>query len=187
MFELKNYQTKELAFALREHKSKWFDMWQILNEEKRFHLIPGSNIATIYQIAEYFDVPYKLIQCIDKNHHTGNEIERVYTHGDEFRYLALGKRYVTFEGIRHIQYEYKGFSIHVPTSGSLCYSPISVLYFIPYITDSVVASRITVKLIKYLSKFDSFVEQCRSIIADLKKYEDEELAKQVQKTKRQRL
>ena len=38
------------------------------------------------------------------------------------------------------------------------------------------------KLIKYLSKFDSFGEQCCSLITDLKKYEDEEFAQQVQRT-----
>lgn len=147
MFEL-NTRNEQRCFIQLLNHTRWYDVWKMMNEVKPLHLIPGLNVATIYQLSEYFDVPLRLLKNIETKYHLGDPISRQFVSSDELGFLALSKQRVKFEGVQHWQYDFRDFSIHTAAAGAMCYSPKLIEEFLPYIKGSQVCSDIIRKVIK---------------------------------------
>lgn len=173
-------QKRSHLISLMEHM-RWLDVWKIMNQIKPIRLIPGLNMVTIYQIAEYFEVPLRLIKNIEKKYRIDDPFGRRYVQNDEFCFLALNKKQVTFEGVQHWQYDFKDFSIHTAASGVICYSPQLMESFIPYIDESEVCSKIVCELIKKFDFNNKGYLQLNMLLRDFKAYEEAKNKKAIQK------
>lgn len=181
---LNRYYTSEQKrshFISLMGRMRWFDVWKIMNCVKPIHLIPGINMVTIYQIAEYFEVPLRLIKNIEKKYNINDPIGRRYIQSDELCYLSLNKKQAMFEGVRHWQYEFKDFSIHTAAAGVICYSPQLMESFIPYIDESEVCSKIICEIIKKFDFNGKGYLQLDMLHCDFQAYEELEAKKVIKK------
>lgn len=175
MFELKTEKEREVLRKflpyIRDYK-----LWQLMNEIKPICLIPGLNMVTIYQFADYFGISMRQIKSIENKYHLGNCWSRRYLQSDEFEWLAWNKRKIDYEGVQHWCYDFKDFSIHMAAAGAICYSPYLVMEFLPYIKGSQVCSDILTRVLKNVDP-DSYsytIPELKQIKQSLFDYEAEE-------------
>ncbi len=185
MFELKRtYPKQPQQFRLLLEHERWYKIWQIMNEVKPIHLIPGLNMMTVYQLSEYFEVPVRFIHKIENKYHLGNPIDRRFVRSDEFSFLALNKKRVLYEGVNHWQYDFKDFSIHMAAAGAICYSPMLIEDFLPYITGvSQVCSDIVLKIIKSFSYDTLRCLGAEGLLRSVEEYEAEQRRIEAKKAK----
>lgn len=184
MFELKrSYHKQPQQFKLLLERVGWYKIWKIMNEVKPIHLIPGLNMMTVYQLSEYFEIPVRLIQNVEKKYHLGNSITRRYVQSDEFSFLALNKKRVYFDGVQHWQYDFRDFSIHMASAGAICYSPQLIEEFLPYITGSQVCSDIVVKIIKSIPRDTLRYMSAEGLLQSVEEYEIEQQKNEAEKAK----
>ena len=148
-FQLDEYASGVLEKIVKEGDFCPYTAWKNLNKVKKLQIIPGLNMVTIYQVAEYFEVPLHQIQNIytqkikesfsDYNYHMRSR----FVGASEFKMFALSSKTVMFEGVKHREYQYRDFSIHIPGCGSICFYPYEVIWFVPYIKDSYICSKVT--------------------------------------------
>lgn len=104
LLELSNYDQLIITKFLCDPPAsmRWHRIWEMMNEVKPFPLIPGLNMATIYQVAEYFDVPLDMIYKIEKrNNVQANPLDRQNVTCTEFEFLSLGKRRINYKHTQH--------------------------------------------------------------------------------------
>lgn len=175
MFEMNKTQKEYFSELLAS--MRWYDVWKTMNEVKPLPLIPGLNMVTVYQLAEYFGISVGFIKNVEKKNGVINyQLNRRLVKPDELKYLAFKTNLITYEGVRHISYKFKGFSIHASTSGTVCYTPQAVVNFLPYITGSKVCAEITSRIIKgYDYTGRASLQRC--LLNPLIKYEESETKK----------
>lgn len=176
MFELKTEKEREGFRKLLPYISP-YKIWQTMNDVRTMYLIPGLNMVTIYQFAEYFEIPIRQIKSIENKHRGLRDMfSRRYLQSDEFEWLAWNKRRIVFEGVQHWRYDFKDFSIHMAAAGALCYSPYLIMCFLPYIKGSKVCSDIITKLLQNinLDYYSYSIPELKQIKQSLSDYEAEE-------------
>ena len=107
MFEMNKTQKEYFSELLAS--MRWYDVWKTMNEVKPLPLIPGLNMVTVYQLAEYFGISVGFIKNIEKKNGVINyQLNRRLVKPDELKYLAFKTNLITYEGVRHISYKFKG-------------------------------------------------------------------------------
>lgn len=125
-------------------------IWKAINDVKVVPIIPGLNIITTYQLAEYFGVSNQSIKRIHQRHISGTD--------SPLRSCILGANMLkefsvswetleTSEG-RRIKIDYPKFSILIPPSGIICFPAMEILTFISNLKGSSVNSKIIENLIR---------------------------------------
>lgn len=124
-------------------------IWNTINSVKKVPVIPGLNILTIYQVAEYFSSSYQSVKRIyQKFIQNGYPLKSYSLGANTLKEFAMSWETLKNEDGKRIRIDYPKFSIMVPPSCIICFPAIEVITFVCKLTQNSVNSRIIEALIR---------------------------------------
>lgn len=153
MIELENSITLKLFEDMLDEwiskKDGFGQIWDAINSVKQVPVIPGLNILTIYQVAEYFSSSYQSIKRIYQKFIQNSYAIRSYNLGaNTLKEFAVSWETLQNEDGKRIRIDYPKFSIMVPPSCIICFPAIEIITFICKLTQNTVNSKIIEALIR---------------------------------------
>lgn len=141
---------EEMIDSWLRSKSGINHVWRAINDVKPVPVIPGINVLTFEQIADYFEVSSRGITKTAKEiaRTPEGEIQTYWMTANMLKEFSLDWETVQVPEGRYIRINYPKFSIAVPTNGIECCAAIDIIRFIIHMTGSNMNSRLIEALIR---------------------------------------
>lgn len=150
-------RTQEDLIVSKESREKYIERFDVLEKVKRLLLLPGTELATVKQVAEYYQVGEKAIKTIYNRHKDELESDGVYIKKyNEFLSLQ-NESLKTMAGKTDI-YFFDGTILTVPNRGLRVFPKRAILRIGMLLRDSDVAKEVRTQLLNIEEKVSTEIK-----------------------------
>lgn len=137
----------------KETRDKMMKRSEVLDKVKKLFLIPGMEMITLKQVADYFDVSPETIKSVyfRNQREIDSDGVRSVAHRDFFNVSFCNVRNEKGKSIYELN---NGMMLEVPNRGTRCFSRCAVLRIAMLLRDSAVAQEIRTQLLNIFEKTD---------------------------------